>query len=141
MKIKTFLILFLILFLLTSCITKIDVNKVREFADPIVENLLISRNEKDYERYSKDFSDEMKRVVTKEKFLESINLIEGKIGKYIVGSKELYSAIKQKNYIIVTYKAKFTNETSDVIIRIVFEEINGEMKVSGEWFDSPKLRK
>ncbi|MDI6860870.1 MAG: DUF3887 domain-containing protein [Caldisericia bacterium] len=141
MKIKTFLILFLILFLLTSCITKIDVNKVREFADPIVENLLISRNEKDYERYSKDFSDEMKRVVTKEKFLESINLIEGKIGKYIVGSKELYAAIKQKNYIIVTYKAKFTNETSDVIIRIVFEEINGEMKVSGEWFDSPKLRK
>ncbi|MGB9750390.1 MAG: hypothetical protein ACPLWB_06100 [Caldisericia bacterium] len=49
--------------------------------------------------------------------------------------------LKKKNYIVVTYKAKFTDETSDVTVRIVFEEINGEMKISGEWYDSPKLRK
>ncbi len=107
----------------------------------MTENLLIGRNEKNYEKYSKDFSDEMKKAITKEKFIESIDLIEGKIGKYIEDSKKFYMATKEKNYIVVTYKAKFTDETSDVTVRIVFEEINGEMKISGEWYDSPKLRK
>lgn len=141
MKIKIFITIFLLLLFIISCGTKIDVNKVREYADPMTENLLIGRNEKNYEKYSKDFSDEMKKAITKEKFIESVDLIEGKIGKYIEDSKKFYMAKKEKNYIIVTYKAKFTNETSDVTVRIVFEEINGEMKISGEWYDSPKLRK
>lgn len=144
MKIKNIKILLFLIFLVlsfsVSC-SKIDVNKVREYADPMTENLLIGRNERNYEKYSKDFSDEMKKAVTYEKFLESIKLIEGKIGKYVEGSKKFYLATKDKNYIIVTYKAKFTMETSDVTVRVVFEEKDGVMKISGEWYDSPKLRK
>lgn len=142
MKIKFLFILilsFLILFI--SCGTKIDVNKIREYADPMTENLLIGRNERNYEKYSKDFSEEMKKAVSSDKFLESCDLIEGKIGKYIENSKKFSLATKQNKYIIVTYKAKFANETGDVTVRIVFEEIQGVMKISGEWYDSPKLRK
>ncbi|MGB9750391.1 MAG: hypothetical protein ACPLWB_06105 [Caldisericia bacterium] len=95
MKIKMSIILFLLFFLI-SCGTKIDVNKVREYADPMTENLLIGRNEKNYEKYSKDFSDKMKKAITKEKFIESIDLIEGKIGKYIEDSKKFYMATKEK---------------------------------------------
>lgn len=48
MKLKILLILsFLILFI--SCGTKIDVNKIREYADPMTENLLIGRNEGNHE--------------------------------------------------------------------------------------------
>lgn len=107
----------------------------------MTENILIGRNKKNYEKYSKDFSDEINKSITEEKFLESINLIEGKIGKYIEDSNKFYIATKDKNYINVIYKSKFTDETGDVIVRIVFEEINGSMKISGEWYDFPKLRK
>lgn len=141
MKTKIFVLIIFLLIFLFSCATKIDVKKIRKYADPLTEKLLIGRNEKNYEKYSEDFSDEMKRVVTIEKFLESIDLIEGKIGKYIEGSKKFYLATRDKNYIIVTYKAKFTDEISDVTVRIVFEEGEGIMKISGEWYDSPKLRK
>jgi len=141
MKIKILIFLIFLVSILSFSCSKIDVNKVREYADPMTENLLIGRNERDYEKYSKDFSDEMKNAVTYEKFIESVNLIEGKIGKYIEGSKKFYLATKQDKYIIVTYKAKFTDETSDVLVRIVFEEKDGVMKISGEWYDSPKLRK
>ena len=137
-KINIFLISFLIILILYSL--NIDVNKVRKYLNPITENLLIGRNEKNYEKYSKDFSDEMKKAVSQEKFLESIDLIEGKIGKYIENSKKFDLATKNNNYIIVTYKAKFTDESSDVTVRIVFEDINGEMKISGEFYDSPNLR-
>lgn len=141
MKTKIFVLIIFLLIFLFSCATKIDVKKIREYADPLTEKLLIGRNERNYKKYSEDFSDEMKRVVTIEKFLESIDLIEGKIGKYIEGSKKFYLATRDKNYIIVTYKAKFTDEISDVTVRIVFEEGEGIMKISGEWYDSPKLRK
>lgn len=107
----------------------------------MTENLLIGRNERNYGKYSKDFSDEMKKAVSSEKFLESCDLIEGKIGKYIENSKKFSLPTKQNKYIIVIYKAKFTNETGDVTVRIVFEEFQGVMKISGEWYDSPKLRK
>ncbi|MCX8094721.1 MAG: DUF3887 domain-containing protein [Caldisericia bacterium] len=140
MKIITILLCFIITFLI-SCGTKIDIKKIREYADPMTENLLIGRNKRNYEIYSKDFSDEMKKAVTKEKFLENCNLIEGKIGKYIEQSKKFSLATRQDKYIIVTYKGKFTEESSDVTIRIVFEEIDGVMKITGEWYDSPKLRK
>lgn len=140
MKIKIIIFLISLLIILNLSCSKIDVNKVREYADPMTENLLIGRNEKNYEKYSKDFSDEMKKAVSQEKFLESIDLIEGKIGKYIENSKKFDLATKNNNYIIVTYKAKFTDESSDVTVRIVFEDINGEMKISGEFYDSPNLR-
>lgn len=140
---KKFLLITLLFIIinLISCGTKLDVNKIREYADPMTENLLIGRNERNYEKYSRDFSDEMKKAINEEKFLQSIDLIEGKIGKYIENSKKFYLATKQNKYVVVTYKAKFTNEDSEVTVRIVFEEINGEMKISGEWYDSPKLRK
>lgn len=141
MKIKTFILIIFLLTFLLSCTARIDVKKVREYADPLTENLLIGRNERNYEKYSNDFSDQMKKAISIEKFLESIDLIEGKIGKYIEGSKKFYLATKDKNYIIVTYKAKFTDEVSDVTVRVVFEEIGGIMKISGEWYDSPKLRR
>lgn len=141
MKTKIFILIIFLLIFIISCATKIDVKKIREYADPLTENLLTGRNERNYEKYSKDFSDDMKRIVSIEKFLESIDLIEGKIGKYIEGSKKFYLLTTHKNYIIVTYKAKFTDEISDVNVRIVFEEVEGIMKISGEWYDSPKLRK
>ncbi len=83
----------------------------------------------------------MKKAVSSEKFLESCDLIEGKIRKYNENSKKFSLATKQNKYIIVTYKAKYKNETGDVKVRIVFEEVQGVMKISGEWYDSPKLRK
>ncbi|MBC7194899.1 MAG: DUF3887 domain-containing protein [Caldisericia bacterium] len=140
MKIRILFLIFTLIFFALSC-NKLDVNKIREYTDPMTENLLIGRNERNYEKYSRDFSDEMKKAINEEKFLQSIDLIEGKIGKYIENSKKFYLATKQNKYIVVTYKAKFTNEDSDVTVRIVFEEINSEMKISGEWYDSPKLRK
>jgi len=141
MKIKIIIFLISLIITLNLSCSKIDVNEVREYADPMTENLLIGRNEKNYEKYSKDFSDKMKEAVSEDKFLESIDLIEGKIGKYIENSKKFDSVTKNNNYIIVTYKAKFTNESNNVTVRTVFEDVNGEMKISGEFYDSPKLRK
>lgn len=116
-----------------------DVEQVRGYADPVTENILVAMNEGDYAIYSEDFDQTMKNAMTEAVFDETNTVIRSKIGDYV--SKEFWKAESKDQYTIVYYKAKFTDEPADVTVRVVFQEINGEMKVSGLWFDSPELRK
>ena len=77
--------------------------------------------------------------MTEAVFDETNTVIRSKIGDYV--SKEFWKAESKDQYTIVYYKAKFTDEPADATVRVVFQEINGEMKVSGLWLDSPELRK
>ena len=116
-----------------------DVEQVRGYADPVTENILVAMNEGDYAIYSEDFDQTMKNAMTEAVFDETNTVIRSKIGDYV--SKEFWKAESKDQYTIVYYRAKFTDEPADVTVRVVFQEINGEMKVSGLWFDSPELRK
>ncbi|MHC1575639.1 MAG: DUF3887 domain-containing protein [Candidatus Methanogasteraceae archaeon] len=113
--------------------------EVREYADPVTENILMAMNENDHARYSGDFDQTMKNAMTKAVFDETNAVIRSKIGDYV--SKEFWKAESKDQYTIVHYKAKFTDEPAEVTVRVVFQEINGVVKVSGLWLDSPELRK
>ncbi|MEA3324769.1 MAG: DUF3887 domain-containing protein [Euryarchaeota archaeon] len=113
--------------------------EVREYADPVTENMLMAMNEDDYTRYSEDFDQTMKRAMTEAVFDETNAVIRSKIGDY--ASKEFWKAESKDQYTLVYYKAKFTDEPADVTVKVVFQEINGTMKVSGLWLNSPELRK
>jgi hypothetical protein len=115
-----------------------DVGQVREYADPVTEQILVAMNENDYARYSEDFDQTMKNTMPEAVFDETNAVIRSKIGDYV--SKEFQKADKDQ-YTIVYYNAKFTDEPADVTVKVVFQELNGTMKVSGLWLNSPKLRK
>ncbi|MCX8181792.1 MAG: DUF3887 domain-containing protein [Candidatus Methanomethyliaceae archaeon] len=114
-----------------------DVNKVRAYADPIAENILIAMNEGNYTKFSRDLDATMKNAMTEPIFQQTVTVIKSKVGNYI--SKEFSKAELQGNYTVVYYKAKYTEET-EVTVRVVFAEAGGKQYVSGLWFDSPKLR-
>ncbi len=113
--------------------------QVRRYADPVTEQILVAMNENDYVKYTEDFDQTMKNAMTEAVFDETNAVIRSKIGDYV--SKEFWKAESKDQYIIAQYKAKFTDEPADVTVRVVFQEINGTMKVSGLWLDSPELRK
>ncbi len=116
----------------------VDVDQVRTYADPITENILSGMSENNYPKYSGHFDQTMKNAMNEAVFNETNILIRSKIGDYV--SKEFWKVESKNQYTIVYYKARFTDEPEDVIIKVVFQEITGEMKVSGLWLDSPKLR-
>ena len=113
--------------------------EVREYADPVTENILMAMNENDYAMYSEDFDQTMKNAMTEAVFDETNAVIRSKIGDYV--SKEFWKAESKDQYTLVYYKAKFTDERADVTVKVVFQELNGTMKVSGLWLNSPELRK
>lgn len=115
----------------------VDVVKVREYADPIAENILLAMNENNYTKFSKHFDEMMKNALPHAVFNETNAMIKSKIGDY--SSKEFWKAEVEGPITIVYYKAKFIQEP-EVIIKVGFQKILGEMKVSGLFFDSPKLR-
>ncbi|MBN1455116.1 MAG: DUF3887 domain-containing protein [Methanomicrobia archaeon] len=118
--------------------TPVDIDQVRSYADPITENILIATTENNYTKYSEHFDATMKNALPESLFLETNAMIKSKIGTY--DSKEFWKAERKNQYIIVYYKARFTQEPAAVIVKVVFQELEGDMKISGLWFDSPRLR-
>ena len=123
-----------------GCVEKnqVDVDQTRKYADPITENILLGMSENDYSKYSDHFDQTMKNAMPEAVFNETNTLIKSKIGDYI--SKQFWKVESKDQYTIVYYKARFTEEPEDVIVKVVFQEIMEEMEVSGLWLDSPKLR-
>lgn len=117
---------------------QVDIEQVRAYADPVTENILVAMNENSYTKYSEHFDATMKNALPEAVFHENNALITSKIGTYV--SKEFWKVESKNQYTTVYYKATFTQEPDDVIVKVVFQEIEGEMKVSGLWLDSPKLR-
>ncbi|SMC80636.1 DUF3887 domain-containing protein [Sporomusa malonica] len=134
------LITFLIsLIVLSGCSAQqLSAEETKKFADPITENMLLAMNEDNYSRFSQDFDEQMKNVLNETQYKNTFTAIKAKIGKYI--SKEVVSVETKDGYAIVMYKAKFSQEPADVIVRSVFSDNNGKKHISGFWLDSPKLR-
>lgn len=129
----------LLLILLPGCLAQqMPLEEVKQYADPITENILVAMNEDNYSRFSQDFDEKMKNGLDETTYYNTIPGMKSKIGQYI--SKELVSAEKKDQFVVVTYKAKFSEEAGDVIVRSVFSDENGKKYISGFWMDSKKLR-
>lgn len=113
-------------------------DEIKKFADPMTENILVAMNDDDYPRFSQDFDEPMRNGMSETSYKNTFPAIKAKIGKYI--SKEFVSVENKDQYTVVTYKAKFSQEPADVIVRSVFSDKNGEKHISGFWLDSPNLR-
>ena len=109
-----------------------------EYTAAITESILQAVNEGNYAQYAERFTEEMKQAATEAAFAEVNTVLKATIGDYV--AKEFWKTEVQGHYTTVYYKAKFTKEPEDVTVRVVFQEIEGEIYVAGLWFDSPKLR-
>ena len=125
---------------LTGCSVKALKESDVSFADGMVENVLVAETQRNYDLWAKDMDDTMLKAVPKDKFEALIiDPVQGKIGDYVAGSKKFSAAVESKGNITVLYVAQYTNE-EQVKVTIIFEDVNGQKKISGEWVDSPKLR-
>ncbi len=115
----------------------VDIGKVRAYADPITEKILVAMNEGNYTKFSENMDSSMKRAMPEPLFQQTVALIKSKVGDYI--SKDFSRVELQGDFTVVYYRAKYTDE-SEVVVKVVFVEEGGEHYVSGLWFDSPKLR-
>jgi len=128
---------------IVGCAQKADNSAVSAYADDITEKMLLAYNEDNYAQYIQNTDDQFRAAVSEDKMKQGNQVVRDKIGNYVLGSKQYTDAVKttQNNlkYVAVRYTAKFTNETGDVVITMVFDD-NESHQVGGIFFNSPKLR-
>jgi len=135
------LIVLILILAATGC-KKVEVDQEAiSFADRVTEECLIALNNQDYESYKKDLGNEMLDAVPEEEFMKFSSYLKDNVGQYVPGSKEYSSSSIQSGMILVIYETDYTIETGKVMVGMVISKSDkGIYKISGSWFDSPKLR-
>lgn len=142
MKFKSILLLIIIpILLLSGCSGSNQAarQKLAGTADPAVENLMQGLNEGNYEKFSKDFDDTMKKSFSESAFKETDELIKQKIGNYV--SKSFWKTQKNGKYTVFFYRCKFDNEPGEVLATISIDLTGSKPLVGGFYLNSAKLLK
>jgi putative lipoic acid-binding regulatory protein len=108
-----------------------------DYAGPMAENILSAINQDSYAQYSESFTAEMRDKMPEDVVRQINSVIRLEIGTY--ESKEFWKTESAGQYTTVYYKARFTNEPDDVIVKVVFRKVQSKIYVAGFWLDSPKL--
>jgi hypothetical protein len=143
MKRKSLILLVLSVFIFIPLIIGCRVidEEALSFTDQATEKYLDATNDQDYSAYREDMDAVMLEVVTEEEFIKFSSYLKDTIGDYIQDSKK-YSGYTIKNgNILVFYRAEYTLEEEGVTVTTVISKSGeGIYKISGSWFDSPRLR-
>lgn len=124
-----------------GCVAKLKEADVR-YAGPMVDNLLAGIAAGDYDVFSRDLDETMLKAIDEKAFTTMVDQIRGVIGDY--QSKTFTQAVNTtENNVpmtVIIYKARFSNEPADVLITVTFTDSHSGKKISGLFFNSPKLR-
>ena len=137
----TLIIVGLVVFVLTSrkqSLPPQEVEDLRSKLSPIAQNFFDGMLTDDYEKASKNFNGIMREKMPPEQLATVKNQLYEKIGGLV--KQDSPDILKEGNEVVLQYKAEFEKE-KNVTIRLVFNKENDGYKISGLWFDSPKLRK
>ena len=125
--------------LAAGCSRGLDESEV-PYADSMLENILEGIAERDYSKFSMDFSENVKSAVKEEDFHSLIASLDEDCGEY--EKRSFLSAVRAagagSEITIVKYQATYSRD-SDVVITIYFSELQETMVIEGLLFDSPSL--
>jgi len=116
-----------------------DPEQIKIRATTLIEDIIQGISDGDYSLYSRHFSKPMKESQTRENFLELQRSLQKAIGKF--QSLQYLGFYAQHGNLITLFKARFSKDKDDVLIRLVMEGYGADSKATGLWFDSPALEK
>jgi hypothetical protein len=114
-------------------------DKIKEVSTAALDSILKGIATKNYDLYAKDFSNKMKAAQDREHFLKLCEKVDGSLGE--LKSLQYLGYFVQEDDIISLFKAGFSKNDDDVLIRLVLDSKNQKEQVAGLWFDSPKIKK
>jgi len=127
--------LFLVILVTSGCSTPKPAGLTDQQVNSAAENILKAIDARDYQEFTRDFSDKMNAAFPQAEFDKLCSLLQTASGSYVsLGTPGLTNS---QGYAAYRFPAKYANET--VYVTITF--LAGGQKVEGLWFDSAALRK
>jgi len=116
-----------------------DSEQIKDQATAALERIMQAISEGDYVLYTRDFSKQMKDSQGREPFLQLQSNLQRSLGKF--KSVQYLGSYVQYGSTIALFKARFSKEKEDVLIRLVLNRKKSPPHITGLWFDSPALEK
>ncbi|MBM4326278.1 MAG: hypothetical protein FJ118_03855 [Deltaproteobacteria bacterium] len=91
----------------------------------------------DYTVYSVRFSSAMKSAQNRTMFLQFKTNVRKNLGS--PQSVEYLGSYEQEGNTITLFKARFSKEKDDVLIKLVLDRATPDAQVTGLWFEAPSL--
>ncbi len=121
--------------IVTETISAEDLSKAQTFAAPMVQNLMINMQSRDYDTFAKDFNPTMHDVLAKSNFEEMMKTFDEKIGA--CSDPAFSSGIFMNSNYALTYTL-VCQKDSPVQMQVLFEPDEPHL-IAGLFFTSPKL--
>ncbi len=119
--------------------TSKNLNEIKHSASEVLKNMFAGLAQGDFSKYSRDFAPDMKASQTRETFLALQKKIQTSLGK--LKSLNYLGSYSQGGNVINLFKANFTKDKDDVLIKLVMDGRKSNPVVTGFWLDSPALEK
>ena len=108
-------------------------DQIRGIATEEMSSILKAVESRSYEQFSRDFSDQMKKAETAEKFSVLSEKFDKSLGK-LVSLDYLGFYVKGANTVAL-FKARFSKSEDDLFMRLVVDLKSPKQRVTGLWFD------
>ncbi len=131
-KIFLSLFFFIICFIIFSDPISQDNNEIIKLSTPILDNILLGIEKKDYKMYSRDFDSVMKEVLPESKFKSVHQQILSQVG--LIKEKTYLGFLNKEKYTLVLWKGKSNKIKDDIFIQLVCSKRKGKIYVIGLWF-------
>ena len=101
---------------------KMSENEILDIANPIMDNLMDASIDIDHERHIKDFTDRMKRIVTKD-YLQKV-CEDYQAEKGFFGERKLVAVFRRPDSAAIVWKQSFTKARGEFVAEMVLVHQN-----------------
>ena len=101
--------------------------EIFRIADPIMDNLMDASTAIDHERHIRDFSDRMKRIVTREYLQKVCDAYQRERGYF--AAREPVAVFKRPGAVAIVWKQWFTKAKGEFVAEMLLVEQDGRLLV------------
>ena len=95
--------------------------------EPLMENLLQGSTERDHQKHTKDFTQRIRNLVSKEKLERMCSEYQKKLGYFT--KREFLYLFRRKDSVAVIWRLFFTKSDDEFVLEAVFIENNGRIMI------------
>ncbi len=101
--------------------------EIMEIVTPIMDNLMDASTHIDHELHTRDFTDRLKKIVSKDGFATMCQNYQAEKGFF--AEREMVGIFRRSNEVAVVYRQYFTKQEGEFVAEVLIKEVEGQYLV------------
>ncbi len=102
--------------------------EILAIAEPLIQNMIAGTVEIDYEKHTRDFTEDLKGYVTKDAFEEQVALLQNELGHF--SEKKFVEIFRKKEKVSIIWKQSLSKTEDEFMNELTLIEQDGHYRVA-----------